>query len=99
MNIKITSVHFDADKKLHDFITNKLTKLTQFYDGITSVEVFLKLLNTQDQENKIVEIKVELPKKNELFAKRDGKSFEEAADQAVEAIRSQLIKFKEKLKS
>ena len=36
MNIKIHSIHFDADQKLEDFITSKVSKLSQFYESILS---------------------------------------------------------------
>lgn len=95
MNVKITSVHFDADIKLKDFISAKITKLTQFHDGIIGAEVFLRLANKNDKEDKIAEIKLDIPG-NDLFAEKVSKSFEESVDMAVEALRKQLLKVKEK---
>jgi len=40
MDIKIHSVHFTADKKLIDFVEDKINKLQLFYDAIVSAEVF-----------------------------------------------------------
>ena len=40
MDIKIHSVHFAADKKLIDFVEDKINKLQLFYDAIVSAEVF-----------------------------------------------------------
>jgi putative sigma-54 modulation protein len=97
MNIKIHSVHFDADKKLLDFIELKIEKLTQFFEGIIASEVFLRLENTQDLENKVVEIKLEIPG-NDLFAKRQSSSFESATDQSIDALKRQITKVKEKMK-
>lgn len=97
MNIKINSVHFDADKKLIDFVNNKVKKLFQFYDDIVGAEIFLRLENTQELENKIAEIKLEIPG-NDLFAKKQSKSFEEAVDNAVDALKRQIRKHKDKLK-
>ncbi len=97
MNIKITSVHFDADEKLKNFISEKVKKLTQFHDGIISAEVFLRLANKNDKENKIAEIKLDIPG-NDLFAEKISKSFEESIDLAVEALRKQIMKVKEKSK-
>lgn len=97
MNINITSVNFDADDKLKDFITSKLEKLNRFYDKITGAEVFLRLNNNQEPDNKLVEIKVMIPG-NDLFAKKQAKAFEAAADEAVDALKSQLTKHKEKQK-
>jgi len=98
MNVNVHSIHFDADGKLVEFIREKLLKLTQFHDSILSGEVFLRLAHDgENRENKVVEIKLNVPG-NDLFAKRQGKSFEEAAISAVEALRSQVEKGKAKLR-
>ena len=34
VNLKINSVHFDADKKLISFIHDRVDKLSQIYDKI-----------------------------------------------------------------
>lgn len=97
VNLKIHSVHFDADKKLLEFIQERVDKLSTFYDKIIDGEVFLKIENNHTEENKVAEIKLSIPG-NELFAKKQCKSFEEAADTSVEALRRQLKKHKEKIK-
>jgi putative sigma-54 modulation protein len=94
MEIKIQSIHFDADQKLINFIEEKVEKLTQYYDKIIRSDVSLKL-EPADRENKIAEIRLYVPGK-ELFAKKQCKTFEEATDEAVEALRRQIIKFKSK---
>jgi len=98
MNIKIHSIHFDADSKLLGFIDQKIKKLLQFYDDIIGAEVFLRLEKVQDMENKIVEIKLFIPG-NDVFAKKQSKTFEISTDECVEALRKQLKKHKEKLRS
>lgn len=98
MQIQVHSIHFDADEKLINFIEEKLEKLTQFHDHIIGGEVFLRLENADNKENKVAEIKLLVPGKD-LFAKRQCKSFEEATDDAVEALRRQINKHKEKLRS
>jgi putative sigma-54 modulation protein len=97
MDIKIHSIRFDADIKLLNFIKSKVDKLVTFYDDIIGTEVFLRLENSQGLENKVVEIKLTIPG-NELFAKRQTKTFEESTDLAVEALRRQIRKHKTKLK-
>jgi len=97
MDIKIHSVRFDADIKLINFIKTKVNKLIQFNDDIIAAEVFLRLENSQDMENKITEIKLDIPGNN-LFAKKQSKSFEEATDLAVDALRKQVKKKKDKLR-
>lgn len=95
MDIKIHSIHFDADKKLIDFINSKVKKLIQFYDNIIGVEVFLRVEKDQGTENKLAEIRLDIPG-NDIFAKKKSKSFEESIDNSIEAIKRQITKFKEK---
>jgi len=95
MKININSIHFDSDKKLEDFIEKKISKVVERHNDITSVGVILKLDNVSNDENKITEIKVDL-KGKEVFVKKQSRTFEEAADIAVEALRRQLKKYKEK---
>ncbi len=96
VNLKISSVHFDADKKLLEFVQERVDKLGSYYDKIIDGDVILKIDNNNTGENKIAEIKLSVPG-NDIFAKKQCKSFEEATDSAVEALRRQLKKHKEKL--
>ncbi|HAZ03993.1 MAG TPA: ribosome-associated translation inhibitor RaiA [Marinilabiliales bacterium] len=95
MNIKVQSVHFDADGKLLEFIENKLSKLDHIYDQIVGAEVVLKIEKSEDSQNKVTDIKILIPG-NDLFSKRQAKTFEEATDLAVEALLKQLKRIKEK---
>ena len=95
MNIQIHSVRFDADKKLIDFVHQKLDKLTQFDEDIVNAEVYLRLDKDQERENKISEIKLEL-RGGPLFAKKQSKTFEEATDEAIDALKKQITKHKQK---
>lgn len=98
MKVDIQSIHFDADSKLETRISNKVSKLNTFFDEITSANVNLRLEKSDTRENKVAEVKV-LVNGNEMFSKRQSTSFEEAFDQAYEAVRNQLIKHKEKVKA
>jgi len=98
MKLKVHSIHFDADKKLIDFIEEKVAKLLTFFDDIIDGEVYLKLDKSDDTKNKISEIKLHAPGKT-LFAKEQCETFEEATDLAVSALRKQLTRHKEKIKN
>ncbi len=98
MKIRVQSIHFTADVKLLDFIQKKADKLDQFFDQIISGEVYLKLENTDDEANKITEIKLLIPG-NDLFAKEQCKTFEEATDKAIESLKRQIDKRKTKAQS
>ena len=95
MNIQIHTVRFDADKKLNDFVRQKIEKLTTFGEDIVNVEVYLRLDNDQAGENKICEIKLDVSGKP-LFAKKQSKTFEEATDDAIDALKKQITKHKQK---
>ncbi len=95
MKVNINSVHFKTDKRLDTFISEKVEKLTDLYDGIIGSEVTLRVNNGEDHDNKVAEIRLLVPG-NDLFAKKQSKSFEEATDIAVDALRKQLTKHKQK---
>ena len=96
MNVNIQTVHFDADTKLVSYIEKKVSKLTQFHDRITKVDVYLKLDNVvHNIKDKIAEIKILIPR-HEFFVKQSSKSFEESFDAAMESIITQLKRKKEK---
>ncbi|MCK9219444.1 MAG: ribosome-associated translation inhibitor RaiA [Bacteroidales bacterium] len=97
MKVKINSVHFKVDKKLEDFINDRMEKLHIFFEGVIGSEVILKMDNTETRENKIAEIRL-LIKGYDLFAKKEALTFEAAIDQATEALRKQLVKHKEKVR-
>ncbi|MBP7166834.1 MAG: ribosome-associated translation inhibitor RaiA [Bacteroidia bacterium] len=95
MKVKVQSIHFDADRKLLDFVEDKVDKLSHYYEAIIGTEVFLRLDKSDAGDNKIAEIKISTPGKV-LFAKEQCKTFEEATDNAIEALRKQITKHKEK---
>ena len=61
MKVNLHNVGFTVDQKLVDFIQKKMDKLDLFYDRVIDADVYLKLDNTTVKENKIVEIKVNVP--------------------------------------
>ena len=95
MEIQIQAIHFNADEKLEAFLKEKLNKLSQFYDNILGAEVFLKIDKAKTNGNKVVDIRLNIPGKD-VFAAKQADSFEKAGDEAVEALRKQIIKHKEK---
>lgn len=98
MKITVQSIHFTADHKLLDFIQKKVDKMDQFFDQIISGEVYLKLENVDDEANKISEIKLIVPG-GTMFAKEQCKSFEEATDLAIESLKKQITKHKDKTRA
>ena len=97
MNVKLNvrSTNFDADVKLIEFIQEKVNKLTHFFDRVIEADVYLKVDNFHEVENKTVEIRLYIPG-HDLFAKKTAKNFEAAVDEVTEALRRQAKKRKEK---
>lgn len=98
MKINIQAVNFDVDRKLVDFIQERLGKLEQYYDKIVGVDVSLHVENISEKENKSVDVRVMIPG-DDLIVKKTAKSFEEAADLCGDALERLLVKRKEKSKS
>ena len=97
MKVNAQSVNFTADGKLIAFIQARLNKMELFYDKVISSDVYLKVENTSAKENKIVEIKVLVPK-DKFVVKKQCKSFEEAVDTACSSLERKLVKRKEKIR-
>ncbi len=97
MKVYTQSVNFNASADLLDFIEKKVESLTKFHDKIVDAEVFLKLENSSVKENKITEIKINIPG-NELMVKKQFKSFEEGVSTGVDSLKRRLKKSKEKLR-
>ena len=97
MKVNLNAVGFSVDRKLVDFIQVKMDKIERFYDKVVDADVYLKLENTSDKENKIVDIRVNIPG-NDIAVSKQARTFEEAVDNSCDAIERLLIKHKEKVR-
>ena len=97
MKVFVQSVNFNADKDLIDFIEKKVTSLEKYYDKIVDSEVFLKVQQTSEKENKTVDIKINIPG-NDIVVKKQCKTFEEGTMVAVDSLKRKLTKEKEKVR-
>ncbi len=95
MKLQIQSVKFDADKKLVEFVEHKMAKLDRFADRATGAEVILKLDKDDDQGNKVATVTLKIPG-NDFVAERRARSFEEAVDLTVDALKRQIEKTKDR---
>ena len=95
MKVYTQSVNFNADSDLIKFVEKKLESLVKFHDKIIDAEVFLKVQKTSDKENKVTEIKMNIPG-NELIIKKLTRTFEEGVSMAADSLKRQLKKSKEK---
>ena len=95
MEIKIQSIHFDATEKLEAFIEKKVAKLEKTLEDIQKVEVQLKVVKPATALNKETSLTVTVPG-NTLFVEKTCDTFEEGVDLAIDALKVQLARFKEK---
>ena len=95
MKVFVQSVNFNADQELMKFAEDKVGTLIKYHDKIVDAEVFLKVQNTSDKENKITEVKLNIPG-SDLIIKRETKTFEEGLNSAVDNLKRQLKRSKEK---
>jgi ribosomal subunit interface protein len=93
MEIRVQSLKFDADQKLLDFVQKKVSKVERFDETITSVDVSLSLL--ERPENKNVKLQAHVPGET-LVIERASQTFEEAVNEAVDAMKEKIIRSKEK---
>ncbi|MFZ4679675.1 MAG: ribosome hibernation-promoting factor, HPF/YfiA family [Flavobacterium sp.] len=98
MKVSVHAVNFTVDRKLVDFIQERLNKLEKYYDKVVSADVFLKVEKTSDKENKVVEVKIHVPG-DDFMVKKQCKTFEEAIEVSAESLERLLIKRKEKIRT
>ncbi|MEK7255031.1 MAG: ribosome-associated translation inhibitor RaiA [Bacteroidota bacterium] len=98
MKVHTESIQFKADQKLVDFVVQKVNKLETYFDRIIDAEVKLRLENTGQVRAKIAEVQLQVPGQR-LFAKETDKTFELSVDRAVEDLRRQLTRYKDRIRS
>jgi putative sigma-54 modulation protein len=96
MKITIQTPDFKADKKLIEFVEEKTEKLGKFSDRILEASITLKLDKSDTRDNKISEIKLVIPG-HDLFAVKQSHTFEEATTKTIDALKSQVLSWKEKM--
>lgn len=98
MKVNVHAVNFSVDKKLVNFINERLLKLEKYYDKVVSSDVFLKVENSSEKENKNIEVKIHVPG-DDFMVKKQCKTFEEGIELAAESLERLLVKRKEKIRA
>ena len=96
METNIKAVHFDISEKLVDFLNKKIEKISRRNEAVQRVDVVLTLVKPETAMNKEVSVKLAVPGNGDLFASKTADTFEEAFDLAVDALKPQLEKIKDK---
>ena len=95
MKIDIQSPGFTVNPQLTGFINEKVEKLSRYCGEIISCEVALSLDKSDTKENKLCEIRLAIPG-NDLLARAQCRTFEEATTKVVEALKRQIKNLKAK---
>ncbi len=98
MNVCVQAVNFHAGAELCDFVEKKYAKLENYCDRIIAIEVYLKVKNTPDKRNKMVETKLSIPRE-EIVVKKICRTFEEGTDRSLDTLKRQISRCKEKTKT
>jgi len=61
MMIQFQAVNFSLKSNVSAFISKRLQKLENYHDHLIKVDVYLKVENTSEKENKMVELRVHVP--------------------------------------
>ena len=94
MQINISARHGQLSQSTQDRLSEKVEKLTRFFDRITSIEVTADLKNEQSPE---VEVKVTAERHDPFVAKDRAESVSSALDSVIDKLEAQLRKHKEKI--
>ena len=97
MKVYTEAVQFKADQKLVDYVQEKLEKVEHYFDRIIDAHVTLKLENAGQVKDKVAEVRLNVPGET-LMVKETQKTFEASVNLAVDALKRQLIKYKEKVR-
>ena len=96
MKTNIQSIGFTASEELTAFVKEKTAKLSLHFENILTSEVCLSTDKSSTKENKVCDIRLVIPG-NDLLAKSQCKTFEEAMAQASDALVKQIEKHKTKI--
>lgn len=83
------------NSNLQKYIEKRLSKLNLYYNRIVSVDLYLNLDNHNDQTNKSVELRVNIPG-DEVVVGKKSESFEKSLDMAASSAERMLKRRKEK---
>ncbi len=98
MRVYTEAVQFKADQKLIEFIERKLQKMEQYCDRIIDAQVVLKLENSGQVRDKIVEVRLNVPG-DLLIVKQTNRTFEASVNSAIDVLKRLLLRYKDKVKS
>ena len=95
MKVVLNAVKCTPDEKLQNFVNDKVGKIERLLPEALQADVSLKVDKPETNNNKIAEIRLVVRGKD-LFVTKQADSFEEAVMLSIDALKTQIDKFKEK---
>ena len=95
MKVVLNAVKFTPDEKLQNFVNDKVGKIERLLPEALQADVSLKVDKPETNNNKIAEIRL-IVRGKDLFVTKQADSFEEAVMLSIDALKTQIDKFKEK---
>ena len=95
MKVVLNAVKLTPDEKLQNFVNDKVGKIERLLPEALQADVSLKVDKPETNNNKIAEIRLVVRGKD-LFVTKQADSFEEAVMLSIDALKTQIDKFKEK---
>ena len=95
MKVVVNAVKFTPDERLQNFVNDKVGKIERLLPEALQADVSLKVDKPETNNNKIAEIRLVVRGKD-LFVTKQADSFEEAVMLSIDALKTQIDKFKEK---
>ncbi|MEX0778409.1 MAG: ribosome-associated translation inhibitor RaiA [Balneolales bacterium] len=97
MNITFTARKFNASDHLQEYATQSVRKLEKYNDSILVCDVVLEPDADPDEPQK-AELNLQVPDYS-LIATETGTTYEHAINKAVDNMKRQVLKYKNKRKS
>ncbi len=94
MKIRVAERHMEVSKVLRDYAISKVEALERYFDGIVSVDIVMDV----QRERQIVEMVAHLIKKKIAKTTVESDSMYASIDEAVDKLKSQLRRYKTRLK-
>ena len=94
MQIKISTRHGQLSEATQAKITEKLEKLTRFFERLTTIEVTIDL---DRRETPNVDLRVSAEHKHDFVATNQSEELMASIDKVVDKMEQQLRKYKEKV--
>jgi len=98
MELQIEGRHFKVTEAIQDHLSEKLSKLEKYFDGIHRMHVILDVEKNEKSKSQTVELVCTVAKRHTLVAKGAADDLYAAIDQAEKKMLREMKKYKEKLR-